>query len=313
MSSPPTKRDPSLALSDARVAAARSSDACRVYRVYCDGVFDMFHIGHMLMLKQAKHALGNPEKTFLIAGVNNDADTERYKGKTVMDHKTRCMSVANCKWVDAVAEDAPWIITDEFIKKYNIDFVAHDAIPYTDTTGTASNSNDIYGHIKEKGMFLETKRTDGISTSDLILQIVRDYDTYVERNISRGYTAEQLNLGPLAKIKVAEHKKRKEVSNAIDNTKEHFQDFAQDFAKLFGKKNESGKERATTSKQEDPIGLISALSSLLSAIWNLTKVLISYINPASYLTPRQMGIIFSVIVAYAAFQAFLIFKAFGKK
>ena len=80
--------------------------------------------------------------------MNNDADTERYKGKTVMDHKTRCMSVANCKWVDAVAEDAPWIITDEFIKKYNIDFVAHDAIPYTDTTGTASNSNDIYGHIK---------------------------------------------------------------------------------------------------------------------------------------------------------------------
>jgi glycerol-3-phosphate cytidylyltransferase-like family protein len=36
--------------------------------------------------------------------------------------------------VDEVVENAPWVITQEFLDKHNIDYVAHDALPYVAAT-----------------------------------------------------------------------------------------------------------------------------------------------------------------------------------
>ena len=46
-----------------------------------------------------------------------------------MNHKTRCDTMKHCRWVDEVIEDAPWVISKEFMDRYKIDFVAHDALP----------------------------------------------------------------------------------------------------------------------------------------------------------------------------------------
>ena len=142
--------DPTMALSRKRVLAAAADSSGRVYRVYCDGVFDLFHLAHMRMFEQAKKALGPATRVFLIAGVCSDElghthDTpptgaihtgewrgwlscslcciepavcclacpvHQFKGKTVMDHALRCESVRHCKWVDEVLPDAPWVLTD---------------------------------------------------------------------------------------------------------------------------------------------------------------------------------------------------------
>jgi hypothetical protein len=51
--------------------------------------------------------------------------------------------------------------------------------------------------VKKMGRFKETQRTDGISTSDIILRIVRNYNDYVLRNLKRGYSRKDLGLSYL--------------------------------------------------------------------------------------------------------------------
>jgi len=156
-------------------------------RVYADGIYDLFHFGHARSLEQAKKLFPN---TYLIVGVCNDDLTHRLKGRTVMNDKERGESLRHCKWVDEVVEDAPWIVTADFIDKHKIDYVAHGQDIIVD-----ENGDDIYEFVKARGQYKTIKRTDGISTSDIILRIVKDYDSYVRRNYARGYTGKQMNIG----------------------------------------------------------------------------------------------------------------------
>jgi hypothetical protein len=51
-----------------------------------------------------------------------------------------------------------------------------------------------HSQVKKLGKFRETKRTEGVSTSDIILRVIRDYNDYVMRNLSRGYTRKDLGV-----------------------------------------------------------------------------------------------------------------------
>lgn len=163
----------------------------RAVRVYADGVFDLFHLGHMRQLEQAKKAFPD---VYLIVGVTGDEETHKRKGLTVLSGAERAETVRHCKWVDEVIPNCPWIVTPDFLEKHRIDYVAHDDLPYQ-----ADEGDDIYAPIKEQGKFLVTQRTEGVSTTGIITKIVRDYDKYIARQFKRGASRQELNVSWLKK------------------------------------------------------------------------------------------------------------------
>lgn len=90
---------------------------------YTQGVFDMFHIGHLNILKMAKERCD-----YLIVGVNSDDLTEQYKSKRpIIPEDERLAIVAAIEYVD-VAGIATDLNKLEVYKKhrYDIIFVGDD-------------------------------------------------------------------------------------------------------------------------------------------------------------------------------------------
>ncbi|KAJ2373169.1 choline-phosphate cytidylyltransferase [Coemansia sp. RSA 2607] len=184
----------------------------RPVRLYCDGIYDLMHYGHMRALEQAKKSLPN---VYLMVGVCNDEETHSRKGKTVQSDHERYESMRHCRWVDEVIPDAPWFVTQEFLDQHEIDYVCHDDLPYA-----SAESDDVYAFVKAQGRFLPTQRTDGVSTSDLITRIVRDYDKYLRRNLERGMSPKELNISFL---KEQELNIQKQIANIREQIKRNFQ------------------------------------------------------------------------------------------
>ncbi|CAF2499478.1 unnamed protein product [Rotaria sp. Silwood2] len=206
---------------------AKNDIASRKIRIYADGIYDLFHAGHARQLMQAKNLFKN---VYLLVGVCNDQLTHSRKGKTIMNEAERYESVRHCRYVDEVITDAPWILDDEFLTQNKIDFVAHDEIPY----GT-EGSDDIYQHLKTRGMFAATQRTEGVSTSDIICRLVRDYDMYVRRNLARGYSAEDLNVGFIKKNQL-------EFQSRIDTVKSKFRTYEEESKTFMERWEDRSKE-----------------------------------------------------------------------
>jgi glycerol-3-phosphate cytidylyltransferase len=132
--------------------------------VYVIGVFDLFHSGHVKLLKRARQ-LGDK----LIVAINGDDMVAQYKRRPFLNEEERLDVVKACRYVD----DA-FIIrgfdNKEMIIKYGINIIVHG----DDWTGDSylDQIRLTPEFVREHSIELKfLPYTKGISTSDLIQKI----------------------------------------------------------------------------------------------------------------------------------------------
>ncbi|KAL7750068.1 choline phosphate cytidylyltransferase [Sorochytrium milnesiophthora] len=118
----------------------------------------MMHFGHANALRQAK-AMGD----ILVVGVHSDAEILQHKGPTVMKEQERYAAVAACKWVDVVVGNAPYFTTLDVLDAFHCDFCVHG-----DDITTMADGTDCYQAVKDANRYKECKRTQGVSTTELV-------------------------------------------------------------------------------------------------------------------------------------------------
>lgn len=115
------------------------------------GTFDLFHIGHLNLLKRLRE-LGD----YLIVGVSTD-EFNSIKGKsTIISFEDRLKIVSELKCVDLAIPETDWSQKESDIKKYavNIFGMGHD------WTGK-------FDDLKGLCEIVYLPRTEGISSTDL--------------------------------------------------------------------------------------------------------------------------------------------------
>jgi len=133
--------------------------------VYCDGVYDLCHVGHKNLFRNAAR-LGHR----LFVGVCSDKDCANYKRPPVMNQDERAAEIVACKSVYKVIDNAPCFgLTEEFIRLHRIHIVAFGE-EYQERYPNPAD-DPYYKVPRQMGIAVTMPRTRTISTSDIITRV----------------------------------------------------------------------------------------------------------------------------------------------
>lgn len=134
---------------------------------YTTGVFDLFHIGHLNILKKAKE-----QCKYLIVGVSTDELVKAYKHKfPIIPYEERIEIVRSIKYVDKVVPQTTLNKYDAW-KKYGFNAIFHG-----DDWKNSEMYNDLIKEFSRTGVdFVFLPHTEGTSSTLLteVLQRVVD-------------------------------------------------------------------------------------------------------------------------------------------
>lgn len=151
--------------------------------IYIDGAFDLFHVGHIEALCEARKLVPANANPYLIVGVHDDGVVNHVKGGNlpIMNLHERVLSVLACRYVDEVVIGAPWAVTKQILSAMKIDVVAHGTA--SDYTANNAKPPDAYDLPRELGLYREFKSTHPtLTTTTLVERILENRLLFIERN-----------------------------------------------------------------------------------------------------------------------------------
>ena len=135
--------------------------------VYIDGIFDLFHRGHLESLIKAKNVYNDPDNTLLMVGIVGDKDAENYKRLPIIKQGDRLKIIESLKIVDNVLCPCPLKIDMNFVERYKIDLVVHSFFDEKDR----EKQSEFFKELIDNDKFKEIDYYKGTSTSDIINKI----------------------------------------------------------------------------------------------------------------------------------------------
>lgn len=139
-------------------AAAAGEGGRKLVRGYIDGCFDIMHSGHFNAIRQAKSICD-----VLVVGVHSDKEIEENKSVPVMRQAERYGLLEHIKWIGQILHDVPYSPQMATLERAQADFCIHGDDMPVNAQGVGA-----YDGMRDAGKLRIIKRTEGVSTTDLI-------------------------------------------------------------------------------------------------------------------------------------------------
>lgn len=146
--------------------------------VYVDGGFDLFHVGHINVLRQAR-ALGD----YLIVGLYEDSVVNSLRGSNfpIMNMNERMLGLLSCRYVNEVVLGVDPVVSENLLDTFHISLVIKGSLDID----SQEVLDEYYRVPKERKILVQVDSGNSLTTDSVIQRVVDNRVAYVKRQAAK--------------------------------------------------------------------------------------------------------------------------------
>ncbi|CCX30445.1 hypothetical protein FPQ18DRAFT_268175 [Pyronema domesticum] len=165
--------------------------------IYVDGGFDLFTPGHIEFLRLVVEAATEEGKPapYVVAGIHSDKVINDWKGQNypIMNIFERSMCVLQCRYIDSLVLDAPFIPDATFLDSLEQTYGGKVEAVYHGPTQFMAAEENTYDEAKKRGIYKEIGPHGwaDLNATAIMDRIMSEKERYLERQRKKGVKAEK--------------------------------------------------------------------------------------------------------------------------